>query len=307
MLTRYFSTSKPIHLVIISLALVVLFVATKRDGLFNFSESFKVLSEWLILAALLFSFLVFAFFTSKNNLTASTSYKLLFYLLFLMLLPQCIKNNNVLIANMFVLLAMRRIISLRTQKNIYKKVLDAALWICIASLFYFWSFLFFALIFGAMLLHDNMNLKIVLIPFIGLAAITIIVVAINILDNNIVGSVYDYIMPIDFDFSTLNDISIVISLTWIVSLFIWASFFYLNNIKDQPKVFRSSHFLILLAAFIATLIAIVAPTKTSAEFLFLVAPFAIIVGNYIQSIQEKWFSEVIIWLSLVLPFLVVII
>ena len=143
MLTRYFSTSKPIHLVLIGLILLLLFVFTNLNGLFNFSESLKALSEWLTLVVLLFSFLVFAFFASKNNLTASTSYKFLFYLLFVMLLPQCLKNNNILIANMFVLLAMRRIISLRTQKNIYKKLLDAALWICIASLFYFWSFLFF--------------------------------------------------------------------------------------------------------------------------------------------------------------------
>ena len=39
------------------------------------------------------------------------------------------------------------------------------------------------------------------------------------------------------------------------------------------------------------------------EFLFLFVPLAIIIGNYIESIKEKWFKELFVSLLLVIPFL----
>tara|TARA_R110000850_G_scaffold115941_1_gene231583 strand:- start:929 stop:1129 length:201 start_codon:yes stop_codon:yes gene_type:complete len=54
--------------------------------------------------------------------------------------------------------------------------------------------------------------------------------------------------------------------------------------------------LILFAAIIALVIIIIAPEKSGAEFIFLIAPLAIIVSNYIELISEKWFREVLIWI-----------
>lgn len=301
MLTRYFSTSKPLHLVIMSILLVVIYIATNFNELTIFSDTSLVIRKVAFLISLLFSFFVLTFFSAKNNLTASTSYKLLFFVLFLAMVPNTMKDGDIILANMFVLMAIRRVISLRTQQETKKKILDAAIWLTIAAICYFWAFLFFAIIFAALLLYNLGNIKNSIIPFIGLIAVAIIAISINLLFTGDFVNALDYILPISFDFSTLNQLSTIVALTIIVSFSIWASFFYLNGLKEQPKPFRSAHFLILLCASIALLIAIVAPNKNGSELLFLAAPFSIILGNYVQSLNEKWFTEVILWICVVIP------
>ena len=46
---------------------------------------------------------------------------------------------------------------------------------------------------------------------------------------------------------------------------------------------------------------IVAPEKDGSEFLFLFAPLAIIITNYLETIKEKWFREVFLATFIVIP------
>jgi hypothetical protein len=82
----------------------------------------------------------------------------------------------------------------------------------------------------------------------------------------------------------------------------WSSIFYLNNIKKKKKAFRASFKIIIIAAIIAFLIVIQTPNKNGSEFLFLFAPLAIIITNYIEIIQEKWFKEAFVLVLVIAPF-----
>jgi hypothetical protein len=46
---------------------------------------------------------------------------------------------------------------------------------------------------------------------------------------------------------------------------------------------------------------VLAPNKNGSEFLFIFAPLAIIITNYIESIKETWFAEVFVWLLIITP------
>jgi hypothetical protein len=48
-------------------------------------------------------------------------------------------------------------------------------------------------------------------------------------------------------------------------------------------------------------VALIAPNKNGSEFIFLFAPFSIILANYLEVISERWFKEVFPVLFIVVP------
>jgi len=301
MITRFFSTSRPAHLIIISAFVFVLFFVVRAESVFEEFQLLKLIRALLTVLILIFSISLLAFFVTKNNLTKRNSYKIMFFALFFAVLPQTLLNDNIIVANLFVLLALRRIISLRTNKNLIKKLFDAGFWIAIASLFYFWAFLFFGLILSALFLFTIANTRNLILPFLGLLTVVVLVVCYSIIVNDTFGNVIVFVDGISYDFSAYNHLKFIIPITVLTSLGIWSSFFYLKTFKDKPKNYRAAHFLVLLCTLIAVMIVVVSPLKTGSEFMFLFAPLAIIMSNYIQIAQEKWFAEVFVWMLIITP------
>ena len=60
---------------------------------------------------------------------------------------------------------------------------------------------------------------------------------------------------------------------------------------------------IFVMMLIAFTIVIIAPAKAGSEFLFLFPPLAVIVTNYIEMIQEKWFKELFLLVLIIAPFI----
>ena len=77
---------------------------------------------------------------------------MVFALLFAMF-PETLKDSNLLIANVLVLFALRRLISLHSKLHIKKKLFDAAFWIALASLFYVWVLLFLLIVIVALIYY----------------------------------------------------------------------------------------------------------------------------------------------------------
>ena len=303
MITRFFSTSKPIHLVLVAIFSFFVFILSRMD---RFNDAFSLVSlvqELALFLVLFVSISVLAFFVSKNNLTQRNSYKILFFALLLAIIPESITFNNQLLANLFILLALRRLFSLRSNLRIKKKLFDAAFWIAVAALFHFWSILFIALIFGSLLLFSIANLKHWIIPITGLLCVFLLVSCYYlIVDDSIVG-LYGLIDAFNFDFSNYNDLSFIIRLTIVLSFSIWATFFYIKGLNDKPKPLRSSHVLVIHTLIIAVFVALLSPLKNGGEFVFLFAPLAIIMANFVEGLSERWFSEIYIWLLILTPFI----
>ena len=301
MITRFFSTSKPIHLVLVSFFVLGLFLAVRFGHFYNDVTAITFLKELFLYSATLLSIFVLSFFVNKNNLTKQNSFKVLFFSVLLACIPETVLHGNIIIANVFILFAIRRIISLRSNLNIKKKLFDAAFWITLASLFYFWSVLFLILVFAALILYSIGHVNNWIIPFTGILALVLILASYYIITENTFGDIYLYIDGISFDFSTYNNLSLIISITIILSLGIWALFFYVRKLQDKSKAYRPSFILILLALIIGAAIVVLAPNKNGSEFIFLFAPLAIIMTNYIESIKETWFAEVFVWLLVITP------
>lgn len=280
---------------------MVVFLIAKTYAIKEAFTAVLFFKETGLFLVCLLSLFVLDFFVSKNNLTKKNSYKILMFGLCIMVLPESLLNSKILIANLFVLLALRRIVSLRTQKEIKKKLFDAAFWISIASLLYFWSALFFILVFAALILYTILDVKNWIIPFTGLLSVLMIAASYMIVMNLDFENYWNGLINYSFDFTPLNSKRIIIASTLLFSYGTWASFYFLKNLKNKSKTSRPSAILVIISSLIALVIIAIAPNKNGSEFLFLFAPLAIILANYLETIDEKWFREGLIYGLILVP------
>lgn len=299
MITSVFSKSKPINIIIVAVFLVLVFIAVSYESIFS-NYNVALTSTGKLLVALFFVFLL-DFIVSKNSLTKRNSYAIMTFGLLFGMFPEALKYSDLLFANLFVLFALRRLISLHSNLHIKKKMFDAGFWIMLATLFYFWSILFFALVIVALIYHSQNDIKNTIIPFVGVATMIILLLVYNIMVHD------TFIRPSNFeryaslDYTPYNDKAFILKFTVLFTSFIWILVYFFKTMPDKNKKLRPSYFLIAWTSIIAILVAIISPVKNGSEFLFLFAPFSIIMANYIEVISERWFKEVFVVLLIITP------
>lgn len=299
MITSIFSKSKPINFIIVAVYITLLFLITNYTLLFlDLSSALSALAK---LAITLFLVFLVDFIVAKNNLTQRNSYAIMTFGLLFGMFPKAMVHFDVLISNLFVLFALRRLISLHSKLHIKKKLFDAGFWIALAALFYFWAILFFALVIVALIYHSQNDFKNVIIPFAGVATALILLLLFNIIMYN------DYFVSSNFeryaslDFTPYNSKESILKFTILFSSFVWTLFYYFRTLSDKNKKLKPSYFIIAWSSIIAILVAVIAPIKNGSEYLFLFAPFSIIMANYIEVILERWFKEVFVTLLVITP------
>ncbi|WP_353777079.1 DUF6427 family protein [Winogradskyella sp. 3972H.M.0a.05] len=306
MISRFFSKSKPIHSIIIIVLICLVFFYVRSQYILEHLLTLEALKQLGVLLVAVFSVFVLDFIIGKNSLTQKNSYTILIYGLFIALVPNSLSNTSILLANVFILFALRRLISLHSKLSIKKKFFDATFWIAMASLCYFWAILFFALIPVALLYYSQNDIKNWMVPFVTLIGVAIIVVAFNIL-------VYDNFLSdllitpsISFDFSNYNAIAFIVAFTMIFTILMWTLVFYIKLIREVKGKLKPSYVLIGTSVLVALAIIIVSPLKIGSEFLFLFAPLAIIMTNYLERISDLRFKEVLLALLMITPIVVLL-
>ena len=306
MITSIFSKSKPINFIIVFFITLLAFVVAKV-GLVNESITTEfILKQTTLLFIAYTSVLLLSFIVSKNNLTKGNNYEILLFSLFLLLITQTTGYSNILVSNFFVLLGLRRIVSLRSSRDTKKKLFDAAFWIGIAALFYFWAILFFALVILSLVLYTDNNIRHWIIPFLGIITVFVISLGFSIVLYDDFFKIFNVSVDVSYDFSNYNSVKYLVAITMLLSFGIWSSIFYLKNIKKKKKASRASFKTIIIAAIIAFLIVVQVPQKNGSEFLFMFAPLAIIITNYIEIIQERWFKEIFLTILFIVPFILLL-
>ncbi|WP_339894631.1 DUF6427 family protein [uncultured Algibacter sp.] len=306
MITSFFNKSRPIYFIIVFFIALLAFIVARINRVNETITLEFVLKQALLLFIIFASILLLNFIVNKNSLTNKSNYEIVLFSLFLLFITQTTNHSNVLLSNFFVLIGLRRIVSLRSPKNTKKKLFDAAFWIAIAALFYFWSILFFILIILSLVLYTDNNIRHWIIPFLGVFAVFILSFSVSVVLYDSFFEIINLSPEISYDFSNYNSVQYLIAITLLLSFGIWSSIFYSQNIKKKKKAFRASFKTIILAAIIGFFIVIQAPDKNGSEFLFLFAPLAIIIANYIDIIQEKWFKEIFLAVLVIAPFLLLL-
>jgi len=302
MLTSFFSNSRPFHFIVVSLLLFAgcfFNIIHDLNEVTNYDSIVKLLIQNTMF--LLF-FLLLSFIIKKNRLTQSNSYALFLFCCFILMIPFFFNDSNLAFSFFFFLLALRRILSISSQKNIEKKILDASIWITIAALFYFWSILFFIILFIAIIQLTSTNYKLVFIPFVGFTSVIMLTSVYHTMVNNDIWSFLEYKDQISFDFSPYYSLKIIIPSIFILLSGIFTFVYKSITISKTPLKEKSTHWILFFFLLIGIILIVLKNNKNGSELLFLLVPISIFTANFIESIDKKWISELFLWFAFILPF-----
>lgn len=304
MLTSFFSKSKPINLTVIILLLVFFYIGvnlTEWEQGFSMVELFQRIG---VLLLLILSVLVLNFIAKKNELTKRSAYKTLLFAIFMISFSSLLQNEAVIISNLCILFALRRIVSLKSNKFVQKKIFDATFWVGIATLYNFWSALFFLLVFFA-ILNFASTFKNWLIPFVAFAAVAILTVTFHLVAYDEIYTLSNWYQASNFDFSAYSIPTLLIPFSVILGLLLWTLFQYFSAMQKASVTRRPVLSMILFSLVIAAVVAIFAPTKDGSELIFFFVPLSIIASNYFESKKDKIFKEIVLASLILMPFLLV--
>ncbi len=306
MLTSFFGKSNPVNYLILGIFIFLFYFIAIFFGTYNLINPILFLEYGFYLLLCIMTMLLLDFIIRKNALTKTNTYAILYFSCFLAMLPMVFLNHEILLANFFILLAFRRIMSLRSEIKVEKKIFDASAWITVAALFQFWCVLFFVPLYISIIQQQRANYKLMLIPVTGFFGILILKTAFHLLFFNSFGWFYEWKAPISFDFSSYNSLKILMPVAVIATFLIWTSIYRITQIPTIAIKEKTNYILMFFVVAASLSISLASPQKTGAELLFIFAPSAIIIANYIENVTEFWFKESLLWLVVVFPFLMVI-
>ena len=295
MITSVFKKSTPLNFSLVVILMLVFFLMYQFQDVSWMNSGILILKKAAILSVLLASVLITNFVAKKNGLSKDSTYTIFFYFLFLLFFPSVLDNINLVVSNFFILLALRRLISLQSLKASNEKIFDASLWIFVASLFHFWSILFIILVFISILFHVAREFKNWVLPFIAFFIIGIISILLAMIFNV---SIIEFINKnatanFEINYFTNNYQNGALSIYATVALFFVISMF--ATLSHRPLLLHTSFKKIIVSFFIAVLIFVVSPNKSNDLLLFTFAPMAIMATSHIEVAQLKLKQEMVLF------------
>lgn len=307
MLTSFFSKSKPVIFLTVVLFMAVFYISANLKPLLQEFEIYTLLTKLGVLVSFLLSAMVLDFIAKRNELTKRSGFKILIFAVCSVSFLAILQDNQVIIANLCILLSLRRIISLKSRKDIALKIFDATFWICIASLFYFWSILFLIIVYCGILFHAVNYFKNWLIPLVAIFVVFTMVTTYHLLINDAFYSWAAWFQESSFEFSNYQNMVILIPLSILLALTFWTLSHYFNLFQKSGIRSRPTYMLVFITLLISIVVAVFSPVKNGSELLFFFVPFSIITSNYFDSKKERGFKEVLLITLILMPILIPII
>ncbi len=300
MLASVFNKSKPVNYVLIGAALILgyFLYLFKEDA---WTKDYLLIAEKAGLLFLLGGALFLTnFITRRNTLSKANTYAMFLFLLFLILFPTTLVNENIIIANFFLLLALRRLISLQSLITPKEKIFDASFWIFAATIFHFWCIIYIILVFISILFHVARDYRNWLIPFIAFFAVGVLYLMAGLIMGEGFFEAMSENIAISFDFTYFENIYQNIALAIFSSITVLFAFPYIFSITGKPLNLQSSHKKILYSFLIGVGIYVLSANKNNSFLAFTFAPLAIMGANYFESLENKWFKEILMGLMVLI-------
>jgi hypothetical protein len=294
MITSVFKKSTPLNLFLVVILMLVFFFISLFQDLSWTNSLVSILGKGVLFLILLGSIFITNFIAKKNGLSKDSSYTVFFYFLFLLFFPSLLANMNLIVSNFFILLALRRLISLQSLKASKEKIFDASLWIFVAALFHFWSILYLILVFISIIFHLAREYRNWVLPFIAFFAVGIISIGLSfIFSKDIFGYINDNSdVNFSIDYFTNNYQNAAFSVYLTVVLFFVISMF--ASLSSKPVLLNSSFKKVITAFFIGIVIFVISPNKSNDLLIFTIAPLSIMATSHIEMKQHQLKQEFVL-------------
>jgi hypothetical protein len=304
MISSIFGKTKPINYIIV---LTFLFFFYWLVQIFLYDRAFdtgQFLLQTLILGVLMFSFFVVNFIVKRNKMTGINSFTLLFYVLLMVLFPETLADNYAVGCSFFLLLALRRLISIRSLKDIKLKIFDATIWIMLCSLCYDWAILYMILVFVAIYIYEPKNIRNWMVPFAGVFAFFLIAYALSILAGYEHFLWEHYRFDLNLESSRFMDLAKSIKrVVYIVLILITGllSFVKLGKVGLGKIVTMR---LLALTFVIGLALEVLLSGSEAHPMMVTFFPAVVFLTSYVESIRKPNIKEIVLMASILAPFLV---
>jgi uncharacterized membrane protein YqjE len=294
MITSLFKKSTPLNFSLVVILFLIFYLTYQFQNLLWTKSIFLVVQKVGILLVLLASIFLTNFISKKNGMSKDSSYTIFFYFAFLLFFPSLLDNMNLVFANLFILLALRRLLSLQSLKSSKEKIFDASLWVLVASLFHFWCILYLVLVFISIIFHVSRDYRNWILPFIAFFTVgTIFALSSILFDTSSLQYINTSIKTsFSIDYFTNNYQNAALSIYATVALFFVISMF--ATLSNRLSVTHSSFKKTIASFFIGVLIFLVSSNKSNDLLVFTIAPLAIMATNHIEMPQFKLKQEIVL-------------
>lgn len=304
MISGIFGKTKPINFIII-LGFLFLFYWFVHFVLYNnYMEPEQLVLQFVVLGVLLFSVFIVDFIAKRNQITATNSFAILYYALLIVVYSEILLDNNAVFCSFFLLLAIRRLISLKSLKNIKLKVFDATIWTLIASLFYDWAIIYLILVYIAIYFYEPKNIKNWLVPLTGIFVFGIILVCFLIISDNLDFLKNHYKLSFDIDIVGYWMNSTKLAIYAIITIIAAALSFIKMGKLGLGKIITMRIIAISLA--LGLTVTFIKTNNDTYPVLIAFFPGAIFLSKYVELIKKATFREIVLMVSIVTPILILI-
>ena len=304
MISSFFGKTKPINYIIL---LTFIFIFYWFVHFIVFDKSYTLIEmSWqlIVLAVLSFSVFIVNFIVKRNKITGPNSYAILFFTVLLLVFPQTLIDSNSIFCSFFLYLATRRLISVRSLKNIRHKVFDASIYVGVASIFYDWALLYIILVIMTIYIYEPKNIRNWLAPLAGGFAVFMILYCILVLRSNTdfleEHYIFDYTLNKTYFLNWLHSTKLVLYIIGVSAVGL-LSFLRAGN-TGVGKVVTLR--LIAMLFFLGLVLEILISTPGKYPIMVTFFPAAIFLSKYVESIKKANIKEIVLMLSIFIPLMV---
>ncbi len=307
MISTIFGKTKPINYIIL-LTFLGIFYCVVNFYIFKGFSGFERLGiHFMTLVILLFSVFAVNFMVKKNKLTETNSFAILTYTILFVIFPEALTDYNSIFCSLFILLALRRLISLRTLNDTKSKIFDATFWILIASFFHNWALLFLLVVVASIYTYELKNIRNWLVPLAAIFTVFILsFCTLSFLDNvNFLKSYFRF----EFDYRAFNFFvggQSVTLILYVVITLILSIFTFLKLSKTGLGKIISMR-LVALSFVIGLILEFLITNSNEHPILLTFFPAAIFFTNYVEAIKRPNLKEAILIALILVPISVLVI
>ena len=293
MLANFFGKSKPINFIVLLLVFVCALFLNSFHSFSTVEVTLFFIVEKLVFF-LVFTFLFFGvnFIVSKNKLTQDNSYALLFYLLVISFFSAYLYGYQVVFEHLIHLLFLRKVYSIQTLKEIFKKLFDAGFWLGVMCLMNPFLIVFSLLLFAVLIVHKRVRLQTVLISVIGFLIPIFLFFTYSFWIGEISLFTDKFILYTTYDFSMYKEIRFLAPLGGLSIFLLFAVFMKTENVFSVNNRFKKSWILLLIHLLLSISYLFFTFNRDGSELLMAAVPVAVILAHGFESIQRKLLKEI---------------
>ncbi|ESU24192.1 hypothetical protein FEDK69T_06290 [Flavobacterium enshiense DK69] len=294
MIASLFNKSRPINYVLISLLLIgFYFLYLTKD--FSWTEHYHtIIQKSGLLLVLTASLFLVRFITKRNGLSRDNSFAAFIFVVFLILFPTTLVNTNVILSNFFLLLALRRLVSMQSLITPKEKIFDASFWIFVASLFHFWCILFLILVFISIIFHVSGDYRNWLVPFIAFFTVLVLfAMAVLIFDHGLLAIVMEK-AQVSFDFTYFENVFQNIALAIFSSIAVLFFSTQVLVLQNRPLNMQASYKKIIFGFLFGVAIYVLSASKNNSFLMYTFFPLSVLGANFLEGLDKQWLKETIV-------------